>query len=225
MRTINLLLWLAFASSAFAQEAAPAEPWKWTLQQRLAARFDPQARAERIAADARFERAGRATSANVGTDKTGDVIRGASHPELFLPTELFELLVRDIYWSDEFRLGFQQTSDDILRTDDEWAALKERVQPYAANLSEERQLIDELGSAGRARRDAIAARLTQLRAGRCALEKQALRSARAYFGAERFDRFLYVVSAPGRLFNYGRGTPEMFEATRTRLLANERDCQ
>jgi hypothetical protein len=225
MRVMNVVVFVTVAVFAAAQQSAPPEPWKWAVEQRLSVRFDPVARAERIA-EARAETArGRhaAAPANTGDALAGDVLRGREHPELFLPTELFEYLVRDITWNDEFRLAYQQQADDILRTDDDWRAFRVRVAHYAANLTAERQLLEEHDTASRARRGEIDRQVGQLRKARCPLEKEAFRSVRSYFGKDRFDRFLYVVSAPGRAITYAASNS--FDETKTRLLAAERDCQ
>jgi hypothetical protein len=204
--------------------AQTVEPWKWTREQRLAARFDANARAARIA-EARSENArrGRTSAAVFGrSDSPGDVIDGKSHPELFLPTELFENLVEWRVKNDEFRLAWQQQADDILRTDDDWREFDKRVAPYAANLREEHELLEQEGRSSAPQRRQIEQHLLSIRASRCALTAAALRSVRAYFGKEKFDRFMYSIVARSMATTYAAQNP--FDDTRAMLLAKEA-CQ
>jgi hypothetical protein len=228
MRVTNFLIAAFLAASAIAQQTPPAEPWKWTIEQRIAVRFDPAARAERIAeaqAEDKKHRHPAAMSAGIGEVSPADVISGHAHPELFLPAELFEYFVRDLTWSEQFKIGYQQQADDILRSDEDWRALETRVARYAANLREERQLLDEESRSTRPRRVQIEGRLEEIRGARCALEKEAFRSVRSYFGTARFDRFLYVVTATGHAIGYGGGPGGGWDETKERLMAVERDCQ
>ena len=228
MRVANFLVVVFLAASAVAQQAPPAEPWKWTIEQRIAVRFDAAARAERIAeaqAEEKKHRHPAAMSAGIGEVPPADVISGHAHPELFLPAELFEYFVRDLTWSEQFKIAYQQQADDILRSDEDWRALETRVARYAANLREGRQLLDDESRSTRPRRVQIEARLEEIRGARCALEKEAFRSVRSYFGTERFDRFLYRVTATGRGIGYGGGPGGGWDETKERLMAVERDCQ
>jgi hypothetical protein len=225
-----LVVLAAIVLSLNAQDssAPPAEPWKWTLEQRLQARFDPAARAARVAdavaREARIQRrVPRAMSA--GEQQPGDVIDGNQHPELFLPTELFERFVRLAYVMDSptWRLSMRQRSDDILRTDADWEALDVHVAEYAANLKSDAALFDEEDRATRPRRAELERQLATIRASRCALEKHAMRRARAYFGAERFDRFLYLFASRGISSTYVATNP--FSETQARLKATEESCR
>jgi hypothetical protein len=219
MRLVFLLL---IASPMVAQ---PAEPWKWTLEQRLAARFDPAMRAARVAEvearDAKMK-PNRASASAMGLQAPGDVIDGNLHPELFLPTELFERFIRMVYVTD-WRPMIQPHATDVLRTDADWDALAERVAAYGANLAEDQELYLEQTRSARPRRIEIDKRLAELRAARCSLEKDAFRAVRQHFGAERFDRFLYVVVSRGIASVYAATDP--VAETRARLTRNEEACQ
>src|SRR5438067_10052081 len=89
MRSFALLLLMT--SSALAQETLPTEPWKWTPEQRLAARFDKKLMAARVVEGKAQNGPGRARAMSNGAEATSqDFIIGRQHPELFLPTELFQ---------------------------------------------------------------------------------------------------------------------------------------
>ena len=215
-----------------AQEPShPAEPWKWTLDERAAVRFDPAARVARVAeAEARDANyrvaAGRAHAESTMSRKPADVIDGKLHPEMFFPTELFEQLVTMAYtWNDTpfWRRAIAQSSRDILGDERDWRELDTLVAGYAENLQRDFDLLKEEGRAGRARRSEIGAERETLHESRCKLEKEALRRARAHFGEERFNRFLYTAVAPQFSTSY---MPENdFERTETRLRTNEEACQ
>jgi len=228
MRVLNAAVPFVLLCPAFAQQPTAAQPWKWTLEQRLAVRFDPHYRAERIAeADVQnrmMEARIRNHAPTTATPRRapGDVINGRDHPELLLPTELFEYFVRNLTWSDEFRRAYQQQATEI-RSDVDWKALLERVEPFAANLREERKLLDDLDHATRPDRDVVNRRIVQLRSERCSVKKAALRSVRALLGKERFNRFLYETIAPSESITYD--TTHSFDELRASLVAVEVNCQ
>ena len=221
----------AILISAQQEPSHPAEPWRWTLDERVAVRFDPAARAARVAeAEARDARyrvaAGRAYTESTASKKPSDVIDGKLHPEMFFPTELFEQLVTMAYtWNDTpfWRRAIAQSSWDILSDERDWGQLDTLVASYALNLQRDLDLLKEEGRAGRARRSEIEAERAKLHSSKCRLEKEALHRVRVYFGEERFNRFLYTAVAPQFSSSY---VPENdFERTRIRLKANEEACQ
>ncbi|MEA2327275.1 MAG: hypothetical protein QOE68_2234, partial [Thermoanaerobaculia bacterium] len=72
------------------------EPWQWDVSDRIAARSDRALAGERLAERDTIKQMQRVTS--TATNKFSrqvDVVEGRTHPELFLPTELFEIIVRD----------------------------------------------------------------------------------------------------------------------------------
>lgn len=70
------------------------------MEERLAARFDPQARAARLAA-ARAEPRIRAQGHSSEGLETSDSFTGREHPELFLPFEIFTAFTRNAYCHDD----------------------------------------------------------------------------------------------------------------------------
>src|SRR5437016_102856 len=78
-------------------------PWQWSDEERIAARVDAGLAVKRVQdANASPQEASShrvvATARNL---RLTDVIEGRKHPELFLPTELFEVVVREgLIWGD-----------------------------------------------------------------------------------------------------------------------------
>ena len=209
-----------FAAVASAQQPPPAEPWKWTLEQRVAARFDAAARAARVA-----ESKARSASLPSLAPAPGDVLDGRAHPELFFPTEAFDHFMQVAYTFDSavWRQGLRDRSPDILRTDAEWRELDEIVAPYAASLRRERDLLRSEDRANRLQRREIEAELASLRASSCSLRRDAFRAARARFGKEPFDRFLYSIGLEGFAATYS--ADHDFDKSREYLLFLEEHCQ
>jgi len=96
--------WLAFmlmsvcvVANGQDRDRGPKRPWEWTDEERVAERFNPNAIAARNAAYRAAEAArGRATTSSVVERSDGKleyVIEGRRNPELFLPFELFDMLV------------------------------------------------------------------------------------------------------------------------------------
>lgn len=81
------------ASSSAASETKP--PWKWTLEERLAQRFDPQASIERDAGAIALPGWHGLVSRDV------ELISGSLDPELLLPCELWDALASGL----QFRLN------------------------------------------------------------------------------------------------------------------------
>jgi hypothetical protein len=134
---------LLLTSLAAAQSAKPA--WLYTDEERIALRTRPNA--------LRFD--------------------GATHPEFFLPHEVFRSLIQLAFRgagdsSERFRKGMQPEVDRLGLPADFWERLRVTSIDYVAAAGSE----DEC----RSRADALAA-------------------SRGEFGEERFDRFLYEVIA------------------------------
>jgi len=230
MRLVGIT-WLILAAAVLflAATSPPLEPWKWTLDQRMAARFDSVSRAARVASahdrESQLHRRNPSALSMPNTPAASDIIDGSSHPELFTPTELFEHFVWMAYTLDSpvWRESMRQRSDDILRTDADWRKLDAIVAAYAQNLRRESELSQRQGQSSAAQRRELLREQSLVLADRCSIERQALRAARATFGVDRFNRFLYLVAARGYSSSY---VPENdFAETRKRLQETERNCQ
>src|SRR5207244_11207926 len=113
--TLVGLLFLGITTHAASKDQAPAKPpWRWTLDERLAARVDPRAAAERV----RSARGARISASSGTPSKENempadqiDFIGGREHPELFMPWELFDRMMRGAYADNpEVRSDFREAS-------------------------------------------------------------------------------------------------------------------
>lgn len=160
--------------------SAGRRPWQWTVEERLALRFDPEhIKARRLAQQADDPRAATDGSATgtAGRRVTIYGIDGARNPELFLPHELFDGLLTGFTPDLELRARQRQSFARAIRAfgyDDAefWRRLEVVSAEYVA-----------LKYDGRADRTAL-----------CRARHAALQAARNTFGG--FDVFLYTVIAP-----------------------------
>ena len=179
------------------------EAWQWTDDERIAARLDPVKIRERAAAHAArsFKRLGVLSSLAVGSgEQVSFRIDGAENPELFLPFELFGQLLRGVDWNApsidrdvERAILAPKIKSFGYEPDRFWTALGSVAKRYF-----EVRDGTQASASNHARAEA-----TQSPSGPidahivlCRERQTALTAARAYFGREKFDRFLYEVVAP-----------------------------
>lgn len=182
MKRLALLAIFAGVVSVFA--AASKAPWKWTDDERLNARFDPHSIADRAAAY-------RASQPPLGAAVVKGpavvyVLDGGRNPELFMPHELFDALVRGAFVADPAQAERyrQSLAPDLQRAaltpKPFWSVFEEITRPYVA--------LQQRSSGhghGRSEDEAL-----------CHVRFLALQNARQRFGAERFDSLLYTAIAP-----------------------------
>jgi hypothetical protein len=213
------VLWLA--ASGF-QSERPAKPrnsetqvpeagskpatkpaWKWTLEERLAARFDPAAMAERQAQyQAEQEAIRKRQGGSLPEDEarvTRSVIEkrdGRRTPELFLPGELFDLLLDGAFAPGRERADLQgsrahyeQWAAALGLGSNFWERLEEAAAPYLT-------LLQKGGRQRLPSRADIAAKGEEGRFHICRARLQALEAAGAELGEEAFLRLLYEGVAP-----------------------------
>lgn len=182
--------------AAASADATAKKAWNWTLEDRLNRRFDPAARAARIVAN---ERALNATH----KIEVADVINGST-PELFLPAELFDFVVRDL----EKHLGGGRTMlrDEVLREagfepSAFWQGLQESAARYVAVRQHANELADYADQSPANAAAAVPDRIAAA-AAICESRYDALQAVRSRFGAALFDRLLYEHVAPGAFLSY-----------------------
>jgi hypothetical protein len=157
---------------AAAAESPQKAAWKWTLEQRLDARF---AQTRPAAADGWRS------------------ITGKENPELLLPTELFKNLVELTLAAEspEFRAHFREKfrlrAKAVNLGDDFFEVLERLSREYVTESVRIRQLSKQDAKEGAAAQSASAL-------ARCALVARALADVRKHYG-EAFDRFLYEAVA------------------------------
>ena len=194
MVVLVLLLAQGAASAATVHLHKPA--WQWTLDERLAARFDPAAQAAREAAH-------RDVIAHLHLGGPADVLVGKEAPELYLPTELFNHLLRVGFLDlgltgPEPRRAIEARAAPLGFTSNLWPRLEAAVSPYLELRSRRPKLFGTgvpLGGKG-----LFAEQASQLAA--CRSQAEALASAKAEFGEQPFLRLLYEAVAPSARLSY-----------------------
>jgi len=182
--------------------------WQWSLEDRLAARFDPEAmkfRATKHAAEQKaiFDKFPAIRTGGLGTMSPGtDTIEGTKSPQLFLPTELFSILLNDGFppngiRQDESRRNIEERATALGFGHDFWARL-ERVAAPILKLERERELT--LGDRRGVNQERLGIGSQSIVF--CRARAQALEAAKSEFGAEPFSRLLYEVVAPTTSITY-----------------------
>ncbi|HEV2722923.1 MAG TPA: hypothetical protein VG323_23060 [Thermoanaerobaculia bacterium] len=197
---------------AVGTSAPPTKPsWQWTIEDRLAARFDVTARNRRIET---FE-ARRNTNQALATTQSRkpftppmpdpsrptDVIQGLDHPELLMPFEIFGSFTRAAY-------GAMDKTSEVVKQDalrkglaiglppDFLRVLETQAHTFIALQREELQLVESIASGKVADRQGAMARLSKVRDDECASRWSAMENLRRRLGP-RFAEFLYTAVAPG----------------------------
>ncbi|MEA2568635.1 MAG: hypothetical protein QOI24_636 [Acidobacteriota bacterium] len=195
-----------------AADAVPARPkpaWEWTLEERVAKRYDPASLRDRMTREATepfgIMSVPQGTIANPSPTATRypSIIIGARDPELFMPWELFDDVVRNAYGDDsaervEIRAQIEQRAkeanfslpggfwEELGRTAKPWIDFGDRVERAGrrlrvANPIETRELRREIDKAA----DEA-----------CTIRFNAFNAVREHFGADWIAQFLYQVVAP-----------------------------
>ena len=175
--------------------ATEKEVWQWTLEERIAHRTNPTLAQERVRRSKRVQ----TESAGDG-GKLADYFDGKTHPELFLPHEVFDTL---IVWTIASEPRSSQGARKVLAPDlkahglppDFWERLQSITTIYVTDM----KALQDIGAStqrqntpGRHRAEnALAVNQAEL----CRSGTEALAAARGQFGREKFDRFLYDVIA------------------------------
>ncbi len=218
-RFFILLIAALLPGVAVAQEAEterkadPRKPaWKWSIEERLAARFDPVAMAAREAEyeaeqeefrkrgyDPLFDEWAKMTAPQPAIEH----LDGRKAPELFLPGELFSTLLRRGLPPEEERerAGLQISRSQIEQRAaalgfgrDLWDRLEKVAASYLKLLySEDRRRLRTGENDYRKQEDRLRI---------CREYTQAVKAARAEFGEETFLRLLYEAVAPDTLRTY-----------------------
>lgn len=197
MRRISsalLMTGLLLAAAARGQDSS-RPPWKWTDEERIAKRYDPASMRSR-------ENAYVAGTEGAAVAAGRDVVQGDKNPELFLPFELYQDLLMRVFSpvpeaSQVFRDVYQSKSGGIRIDDDFWQRLERTARPYLDSIETQRALAKEYQTAHPGRRAEIDRQAEDFGKEACRLNAQNLETARATFGREAFDRFLYEAVATG----------------------------
>ena len=194
-----------FSMLMLSASAPPKPPWAWTVEERLAARFDEKARIQRIEAfeqqqAVRFAQRRAAPTSVISHSRPTDIVHGSDHPELLLPFEIFNVFIHAAY-------GYDDATTAVVRDDATRKAVKlglphnfltlvqKDAQTFITLQREERQLRERVASGNSDEARAAKARLDVVEVLACSSRAAAIRDLRRKFGS-RFDRFLYSAIAP-----------------------------
>ncbi|HEX6084653.1 MAG TPA: hypothetical protein VF266_09020 [Thermoanaerobaculia bacterium] len=187
---LSLLLSIAALSAQ-----TPKQPWALTLEERIALRTHPQLARERSRGGGRVT-----TTAREGASPVVDAFDGKTHPELFLPHQVYRTLMEHAFIAPEssasvFRRGVAPDLSLYRLPPDFWERLRIVSADYIRDTGAINAMMVSLRQVhGRARSDALnALALKQIES--CRSRAEALAAARREFGSEPFDRFLYEVIA------------------------------
>lgn len=208
-----ILLILVWSTSALAAPQAAKQPWQWTDEERLAARFNPAAVAERNAAHQKVR--AKATSSSTPSAAGGlqYVIDGRRNPELFMRHELLDhLLLRGLGTNVTDAGAYRQALAPFivavgLDPGSFWTELRGTGESY---LRLKQRLQGTGHGYGRADERAL-----------CAARAGMLAAAERRFGRETFDKLLYTGVAPSIVHSSSTTYPDAAD----RLRRETRGCQ
>jgi len=194
---------IAAAQAEHATERSKRPAWQWSLEERLAARFESEGMKARAAEAA----AGRQqVAAQFG--ETGDAsedqhsIDGRREPELFLPTELFRSFINRAFPEDGegqayARRRLEAGAAALGFGSDLWIRLEKAAAPYLSARDERyRRAMAALAVSEEPENPA------DDDLAHCRALAQSLAAAKAEFGAEALLRLLYQEVAPTLSITY-----------------------
>ena len=212
---------LCFSISAVAQARAP---WQWSARERAAAISDPAQRSKRLREheERNAKRERRSPHASV---EGGDVFHGSTHPELFFPTELYRSLVTAAFirLPTIYYLVVEQHTSDLFLDPADWEYLRSVSTEYVSLIAREEALRSQRALGVKAERSQLEREIAAIQRDECVAMAAALRTLRARFGRERFDRTLYEVQTPSLSVSFSHS--DAVEPHVRRALAVEENCQ
>lgn len=183
-------------------------PEDWTLEERLAVRFDPGDMSLRRQADrelllrSKVDLPDTAATQAVPPGAASNSVVGQRNPELFLPTEIFDSLIQHAFLPvPEMRESYRRTFEEgfpVVGFSPKafWPALTTIARETIQAHTEYYEVAQRLAKATAADRKALHKRLEEIGAGLCAKRAVELAAARQHFGRKSFDKFLYRAVAP-----------------------------
>jgi hypothetical protein len=224
-RTASIVLLLVVASAASA-DTRRKEVWEWTVEERLAARFDLGSRQARVDEHARSVREKRPTRPGGNSVESlplpFDSLRGNATPELLLASEIFGEFVRVAYAFDDdvasqIRLDAERRAALAGLPPTFMVALGDAVRDYAETERGVRELRERLNRGAGAETEQLLTDLRRMEAEACRRRVSAMNALRAEYAG--FDRFLYQGLAANLSF-------AIFEVQEPETLRrNERGCR
>jgi hypothetical protein len=172
---------IARGGSDSSQPSALKKPWQWTDEERVT---------ERVSRDPVRRSPAAESNATSDSHRLSYVISGKTTPELFMPFELFDSLIKGVGPDPAVQTRGRRVLDPLLRdfgfedTDLFWYDLETIARPY---LDKKAQHVEHHPSD----------RYPSIDVELCASRFAALTRARQHFGRLKFDELLYRVIAPG----------------------------
>lgn len=202
MRRASLLLIVVLLATA---EGPAKKAWEYTDEERIALRTDPELARERVRESVQREAARVKAGARppaTPNSPSEDYFEGSTHPELFLPSEVFRSLMTLAFpepqrSGEEFRKALSSEAErlEIELPADFWKRLQSISKSYLADTTAESDLgrsIQQLGGWKRRQNEEL---LALKQRDVCGSRAEAIAAARKEFGRKTFDRFLYEVIA------------------------------
>jgi len=233
-RMNKLFLWMmvACATSLLAAQPPTKPAWQWTVEERLAARFDEIARNRRIAEFEAARAAKRAETAatrsrrdlgDSGVTRPTDSVHGSDHPELLMPFEIMNVFTQAAFGADDetarvVRKDSARKARAIGLPETFLDEFENAARAFIGQQREELRLREHAYAGDATERSRTRARLQELRTLECHSRADAMRHLRKVFG-HRFDQFLYSVIAPSV-------SRDIFEPITAQQLRNQEEgCQ
>jgi hypothetical protein len=231
MRTLvlSILVVIASASSAMAADPPPKSPekrvWELTREERLALRFDPS-----LAAARRAVAVAEGVVSRDDTDPDLNVVIGSRNPEMLMAWELMDHIIAPFTVQhqkrqEEYRSKWTARGAAKYLGDDFWTRLQSVLKPII-DAENEMHRIDALRkSATDEERPAIDAESSRVNALLCPLRAKGLKDARAAFGHEAFERFMYEAVAPDAVVLKSWAKPVTIESLQSGEVWVDEGCQ
>jgi hypothetical protein len=186
-RTSQCVLFLVLTPLVFGSDfLAPIpkkQPWDWTAEERLAARFDPAA-----------------IHRSDAPPRPMNYLDGRAHQELFFPHEILTMFLRSAYGADDetaqaFRLSAARAASDLGLPNDFVATFERQAETLIAMQSKETAIRNALSSGERDGASSMM-ELRRLESDQCPARFDLIQELRRRYGS-KVDRFLYTALAPG----------------------------
>jgi|GEM_PF-6253519 len=199
---MSLMAVLLSVSPALRAQSEPPEkaPWQWTLEERIAARYNPERMRERVERGAR-----QAAKQDYEVPPGQQTISGHEEPEQFLPTEVMSELLYTVFGSNrEARQIWRRVFEERLAAAgvklpaDFYRDLSILANEHLGRLHRARQKAQELPNLKGNERAKALKEIQALQQGGCERTFELLTQARALFGQKTFDEILYVGIAVGK---------------------------
>lgn len=201
-RSLLIVSILVVTSSAVWAEGK--EPWELTLEERLERRFDPKVNTQRVPG----------AVGGVDLEKNVVSVDGARQPELLMPYELFQGLLRRVYGpQNEMNLMYRERYTPLLQgleIDEKtfWVDLERISEDLLRVDKEKRALAVGLESMSEEKRHEVLQQIDRVQESYCTDRVRVLSEAERFFGKEKFYRFLYEGVAKTMAITSLSSTPE-----------------